>query len=478
MPHDYEGGITMYEQQQIPANYEAEQAVVGALIIGGNVDELTTEVNLTPDDFYFSDCKLVYKCILYLNDKNDKIDIVTVDSTLKTAKEYKGIEFLKGAISNNPTKHNLIYYGKIVKEYAKRRWYIDMSNKILAMAGNTTLPIEKISDKVEYMLATESDSVKVNSADSLMMKMFDDIVKAVENKGRIPGQATGFDNIDLKMGGMDGLVIIGARPGMGKTAFALNIAEHIVYNESKAVVFFSLEMDKDQLMLRLASTMTHIKYSALRYGEVEDDDWDKLTDLIDKSEKTEKLEICDTGEMTVRKIRSVCRRFKKKYGSLGAVIIDYIQLIKVPEIKNYTKAQAVGEVSRALKILTKELGCPIIALSQLNRANEQRSNKRPTLADLRDSGAIEQDADSVMLIHNEDAYRKDKSQPPTGKVEILLPKSRFSQTGTMFLKFQPEYMKFSDWNVKKDPFKRSKNSAAVWDKPDSETEENSDEKVS
>lgn len=151
-------------EQQILASYEAEQAVVGALIIGGNVDELTTEVNLTPNDFYFSDCKLVYKCILYLNDKNDKIDIVTVDSTLKTAKEYKGIEFLKNAISNNPTKHNLIYYGKIVKEYAKRRWYIDMSNKILTMAGNTTLPIEKISDKVEYMLATESDSVKVKSA--------------------------------------------------------------------------------------------------------------------------------------------------------------------------------------------------------------------------------------------------------------------------------------------------------------------------
>ena len=136
------------------------------------------------------------------------------------------------------------------------------------------------------------------------------------------------------------------------------------------------------------------------------------------------------------------------------------------------KAQAVGDVSRELKILTKELGCPIIALSQLNRANEQRSDKRPTLADLRDSGAIEQDADSVMFIHNEDAYRKDKSQPPTGKVEILLPKSRFSQTGTMFLKFQPEYMKFSNWNVKKDPFNRSKNSAAVWDKPDENDKEN------
>ena len=163
---------------------------------------------------------------------------------------------------------------------------------------------------------------------------------------------------------------------------------------------------------------------------------------------------------------------------MGVVIIDYLQLIEMPNNKNCTKAQAVGEVSRELKILTKELGCPIIALSQLNRASEQRSDKRPTLADLRDSGAIEQDADSVMFIHNEDAYRKDKSQPPTGKVEILLPKSRFSQTGTMFLKFQPEYMKFSNWNVKKDPFKRSKNSTAVWDKPDSETEENSDEKVS
>ena len=465
-------------EQQILASYEAEQAVVGSLIIGGNVDELTTEVNLTPNDFYFSDCKLVYKCILYLNDKNDKIDIVTVDSTLKTAKEYNGIEFLKNAISNNPTKHNLIYYGKIVKEYAKRRWYIDMSNEILAMAGNTTLPIEKISDKVEYMLATESDSINVNTADDLMMKTYDTIVRASENKDSIPGQATGFKNIDLKMGGMDGLVVIGARPGMGKTAFALNIAEHIAFNESKPVVFFSLEMDEQQLMLRVLSSMTYIKYSALRYGEVTNDDWDKIARFMNKSDKTEKLIICDRAKMTVRKIRSVCRRLKKKHGALGAVVVDYLQLIEMPQNKNYTKAQAVGDVSRALKILTKELGCPILALSQLNRANEQRSRKRPTLADLRDSGAIEQDADSVMLIHNEDAYRKDKSQPPTGKVEILLPKSRFSQTGTMFLKFQPEYMKFSDWNVKKDLFKRSKNSAAVWDKPDSETEENSDEKVS
>lgn len=462
----------MYEQQQIPANYEAEQAVVGALIIGGNVDELTTEVNLTPNDFYFSDCKLVYKCILYLNDKNDKIDIVTVDSTLKTAKEYKGIEFLKNAISNNPTKHNLIYYGKIVKEYAKRRWYIDMSNEILAMAGNTTLPIEKISDQVEYMLATESDSINVNTADDLIMQTYDTIAKASENKGSIPGQATGFDNIDLKMGGIDGLAVLGARPGMGKTAFALNVAEHIVYNELKPVVFFSLEMGAQQLMLRLVSSMTRIKYSALRYGELEDDDWTKLASFMNQSEKTKKLLICDEPKMTVRKIRSVCRRLKKQYGSLGAVIVDYLQLIEMPNNKNCTKAQAVGDVSRELKILTKELGCPIIALSQLNRANEQRSDKRPTLADLRDSGAIEQDADSVMFIHNEDAYRKDKSQPPTGKVEILLPKSRFSQTGTMFLKFQPEYMKFSNWNVKKDPFNRSKNSAAVWDKPDENDKEN------
>ena len=238
------------------------------------------------------------------------------------------------------------------------------------------------------------------------------------------------------------------------------------------VVFFSLEMGAQQLMLRLVSSMTRIKYSALRYGELEDDDWTKLASFMNQSEKTKKLLICDEPKMTVRKIRSVCRRLKKQYGSLGAVIVDYLQLIEMPNNKNCTKAQAVGDVSRELKILTKELGCPIIALSQLNRANEQRSDKRPTLADLRDSGAIEQDADSVMFIHNEDAYRKDKSQPPTGKVEILLPKSRFSQTGTMFLKFQPEYMKFSNWNVKKDPFNRSKNSAAVWDKPDENDKEN------
>ena len=279
-----------------------------------------------------------------------------------------------------------------------------MSNEILAMAGNTTLPIEKISDKVEYMLATESDSINVNTADDLMMKTYDTIVRASENKDSIPGQATGFKNIDLKMGGMDGLVVIGARPGMGKTAFALNIAEHIAFNESKPVVFFSLEMDEQQLMLRVLSSMTYIKYSALRYGEVTNDDWDKIARFMNKSDKTEKLIICDRAKMTVRKIRSVCRRLKKKHGALGAVVVDYLQLIEMPQNKNYTKAQAVGDVSRALKILTKELGCPILALSQLNRANEQRSSKRPTLADLRDSGAIEQDADSVMLIHNEDAY--------------------------------------------------------------------------
>ena len=330
----------------------------------------------------------------------------------------------------------------------------------------------EISDKVEYMLATESDSINVNTADDLIMQTYDTIAKASENKGSIPGQATGFDNIDLKMGGIDGLAVLGARPGMGKTAFALNVAEHIVYNELKPVVFFSLEMGAQQLMLRLVSSMTRIKYSALRYGELEDDDWTKLASFMNQSEKTKKLLICDEPKMTVRKIRSVCRRLKKQYGSLGAVIVDYLQLIEMPNNKNCTKAQAVGDVSRELKILTKELGCPIIALSQLNRANEQRSDKRPTLADLRDSGAIEQDADSVMFIHNEDAYRKDKSQPPTGKVEILLPKSRFSQTGTMFLKFQPEYMKFSNWNVKKDPFNRSKNSAAVWDKPDENDKEN------
>lgn len=477
MPHDYEGGVKMYEQQ-VPANYEAELAVIGAIICGGNVDELTTEVNLAPDDFYFNDCKLVYKCILYLNDRNEKIDIVTLDAKLKTAKEYSGINFLKSAIRNNPTTQNLIYYGKIVKEYAKRRWYIKMSNEILTMASNSTLSIDKVSEAVEYMLATESNEIKVDTTDSLMMQTYDIIAKASEKKDSIPGQATGFDNIDLKMGGMDGLIIIGARPGMGKTAFALNIAEHVAYDELKPVVFFSLEMGKEQLMIRLLSSMTNIKYSSLRYGELDTDEWSKIANFMGQTEKTKNLIICDTAKMTVRKIRSVCRRLKKHYGSLGAVVVDYLQLIEMPQNKNYTKAQAVGDVSRALKILTRELGCPIIALSQLNRANEQRSSKRPTLADLRDSGAIEQDADSVMLIHNEDAYRKDKSQPPTGKAEILLLKSRFSQTGTMTLKFQPEYMKFSDWNVKKDPFRRSKNSAAIWDKPDSEAEENSDEKVS
>lgn len=454
----------MLDGVELPVNPNAEKAVVGALISGANIDVIFSEVNLQKNDFYFSEYKTMFEAIAKLYNQNKPIDFVTVHSLLREGECDITIDTLKQTVLAVPTTKNAVHYAKIVKEFSLRRQYMALANELCEMSADRSVQMSVINQRVEEILNTEDDKIVFEGSDEFMLSTFSQIAKAVESKGKIPGQATGFKAIDLKMGGLEGLVVIGARPGMGKTALAQSIAEYVAYTEKKTVLFLSLEMTKNELMMRIFASQAGVKHSAMRFGEMSDADYEKITKLMNRTENNKNLRISDNGDVTIEAVRSACRSYKRKNGNLGVVIIDYLQLMQMPESKGMTKAQQVGKISRALKVLSKELNCPIIALSQLNRANESRNDKSPTMADLRDSGAIEQDADSVLLLHRPEVYGESKK----GVAEVNIAKSRHSATGKVLLKFMPEYMRFEDWVVKKDVFARGKNSAAVWDKPEDE----------
>ena len=428
----------------MPHSEEAEQSVIGSMIMDGEAIVTAMEI-LVPGDFYGRQYGILFEAVTELFADAKPVDLVTLRDKLKekdVPQELYSIEFLADLVRVVPTSANVRYYAQIVKDKSVLRNLIKVTEGI---SNECYLDKEKLDDilagaekNVFDIVQRRGSSDFVNIRD-IVIQSLDNIEAASRNKGAVTGIATGFYDLDYKTAGLQpsDLVLLAARPSMGKTAFVLNIAEHIAVKNKITTAIFSLEMSKTQLVNRILSMNSRVDAQVLRTGNLEDSDWANLMEsarIIGESG----LIIDDTPGISITELRSKCRKFKLEQ-NLGLVIIDYLQLMSASG-RSESRQQEISEISRSLKALAREINCPVVALSQLSRAVEKRDDKRPMLSDLRESGAIEQDADVVMFIYRDEYYNKES--PEAGITEIIIAKQRNGPTGTVKLGWQAEYTKF------------------------------------
>lgn len=428
----------------MPHSEEAEQSVIGSMIMDGEAIVTAMEI-LVPGDFYGRQYGILFEAVTELFADAKPVDLVTLRDKLKekdVPQELYSIEFLADLVRVVPTSANVRYYAQIVKDKSVLRNLIKVTEGI---SNECYLDKEKLDDilagaekNVFDIVQRRGSSDFVNIRD-IVIQSLDNIEAASRNKGAVTGIATGFYDLDYKTAGLQpsDLILLAARPSMGKTAFVLNIAEHIAVKNKITTAIFSLEMSKTQLVNRILSMNSRVDAQVLRTGNLEDSDWANLMEsarIIGESG----LIIDDTPGISITELRSKCRKFKLEQ-NLGLVIIDYLQLMSASG-RSESRQQEISEISRSLKALAREINCPVVALSQLSRAVEKRDDKRPMLSDLRESGAIEQDADVVMFIYRDEYYNKES--PEAGITEIIIAKQRNGPTGTVKLGWQAEYTKF------------------------------------
>ncbi len=435
----------------LPHSMEAEQSVIGAMIMDREAIVVASEI-VTSEDFYSKQCGTLFEAMVELNDEGKPVDLVTLQDRLKekdVPPEVNSLEFIRDLITAVPTSANIKYYADIVAEKAVLRRLIKLNEEIANTCYVGRESLESILEDTEkrvFNLIQRRNTGEYVPIRQIVMNAMDQIERASKNKGNVTGIATGFIDLDYRTAGMQpsDLVLIAARPSMGKTAFVLNIAQHVAFKLNQTVAIFSLEMSKEQLVNRLFSLESKVDVQKLRTGNLSDNDWEKLIEtagIIGKSN----LIIDDTPGITISEMRSKCRKYKLD-SDLKMIIIDYLQLMSGSGGgRNDSRQQEISDISRSLKALARELGVPVLALSQLSRAVEQRPDHRPMLSDLRESGAIEQDADVVMFIYRDDYYNKDTEKK--GIAEIIVAKQRNGPIGTIELVWLPEYTKFA--NMKK-----------------------------
>ncbi len=431
----------------LPHSIEAEQSVIGSMIMDREAITVASEI-ITGDDFYGKQYGVLFDAMVELNDEGKPVDLVTLQDRLKekdVPAEVSSLEFIRDLITAVPTSANIKYYANIVAEKATLRKLIrlneDIANTCYAGKENLEVILEDTEKRV-FELVQRRNTGEFVPIRQVVMNAMDKIEKASRNKGNVTGIATGFIDLDYRTAGMQpsDLVLIAARPSMGKTAFVLNIAQYVAFRSNQTVAIFSLEMSKEQLVNRMFSLESRVDAQHLRTGNLSDAEWEKLIEsagVIGKSN----LIIDDTPGISISELRSKCRKFKLEH-NLQMIIIDYLQLMSGSGKGNDSRQQEVSDISRSLKALARELSVPVIALSQLSRAVEQRPDHRPMLSDLRESGAIEQDADMVMFIYRDDYYNKDTEKK--GIAEIIIAKQRNGPIGTVELVWLPEYTKFAN----------------------------------
>ena len=431
--------------KELPHNEEAEKNIIGILMQTDKIGDVAADGQLSADDFYSVRLKTLYEIMLSMYEEGAAIDFVTLFNRIKGNDVFDGKEvlYLKAINSAVVTTHNLQQYIGIVHDCAVRRRYILQAEKLQSCAYDTALPITELENKLNTMFDSTPEETGISNVGSLMTDVFSRLVESNGKKGEIPGHKTGFKTFDAFTGGLlDGnMIVVAARPGMGKSVLSNNIAEFTAFHEDKPAVIFSLEMSKEEVINRIISSQTHVDYSHIQFHSLTGDDFGKVGELGNKISGKD-LYINDDSYISISKIRSYARRIKKKHGEIGVIIIDYLQLLIAEDNRRYgNRNDEISGISRKIKLLSKELKCPIVVLSQLNRAAEQRQEKRPQLSDLRDSGAIEQDADMVVFIHRESYYTKEED----GKAEIIVAKNRHGKTGIVKLSWQPQIMKFMEW---------------------------------
>ena len=430
----------------MPNSVEAEQSVIGAMLMDREAIVTATEI-LHPEDFYYHQYGVMFEAMAELHNEGRPVDLVTLQDRLKeknVSPEVYSLEMVRELLNAVPTSANAKSYAHIVRDKAVLRRLIQTNEEIIneCYAGNQGVDeILQETEKKVFNLLKDSNTGEFVSIRQVALNVLSRIEAAAKNKSAVTGVPSGFVDLDYMTSGFQpsDMILIAARPSMGKTAFVLNIAQHVGFKKGKSVAIFSLEMSKEQLVNRLFAQESRVNAQNLRNGSLTDEDWDKLIEsagVIGNS----KLIIDDTPSISISELRSKCRKFKLEQG-LDMIIIDYLQLMTGSKKNQDNRQQEVAEISRSLKGLARELNVPVIALSQLSRAVESRTDKRPMLSDLRESGSIEQDADVVMFIYRDEYYNKDTTDK--GITEIIIAKQRNGPVGTVNLVWLAEYMKYT-----------------------------------
>jgi replicative DNA helicase len=429
----------------LPNSLEAEQCVIGSMIMDREAIMTAAEM-LNTDDFYHRQYGIIFESMVELFNEGRPVDLVTLQDRLREKNvppEISSLEFVRDLVTAVPTSANIRSYAKIVQEKALLRRLIKVTESIAnnCYAGNEN--VETIMEETEkeiFDLLQNRKGGDFVPIKQVVLNVLDRIEMASKSSGTVTGIATGFTDLDYKTSGLQpsDLVLIAARPSMGKTAFTLNIADYVAFHSNECVAIFSLEMSKEQLVNRMLAMESRVDSQSIRSGNLADTDWEKLIEgagVIGKS----KLIIDDTPSISISELRSKCRKYKLEH-DLKLIMIDYLQLMSGSGRATDSRQQEISDISRALKALARELNVPVIALSQLSRAVEKRDDKRPMLSDLRESGAIEQDADVVMFLYRDDYYNKDTELKNVA--EVIIAKQRNGPTGTVNLLWLPEYTQF------------------------------------
>ena len=431
-----------------PHSIEAEQAVLGAMLMNKDAVMVASEI-ITGEDFYQTAYGIIFDSVVDLFKAGKPADLITLQEKLKEKNvppEISSMEFVKDLLEGTQTSANVKYYAEIVRDKSILRRLIRINEDIANTCYLENQPLEEILEKTQkqvFELVEHGNSEEYVPIRQVVLNALDVIERASKTKGNVTGIPTGFIDLDYKLSGLQrsDLVLIAARPSMGKTAFVLNIAQHVAFRQNLAVAIFSLEMSKEQLVNRLFSLESHVDAQILRTGNLSDTDWEKLIEGAGTIGNSRMI-IDDTSGISISEMRSKCRKYKLEIG-LDLIIIDYLQLMSGSGgRKNESRQQEISEISRSLKGLARELNVPVIALSQLSRAVEQRTDKRPMLSDLRESGAIEQDADVCMFIYRDDYYNPDTEYKNIA--EIIFAKQRNGPIGTVRLAWMPQYTRFGN----------------------------------
>jgi replicative DNA helicase len=436
-----------------PHSIEAEQSVLGGLLLDNHAWERVADI-LAESNFYRDDHRRIYHHIGKLIEKNRPADMVTVFESIEQSEDKDktgGLAYLGALAQNTPSAHNIRRYAEIVRERAIQRKLIEVGTGIADSALNPMgREVAKLLDEAESRVFEIAEAgarghqglIEIQPILAQVMERIDMLYHR-DNPSDITGLATGFNDLDQKTSGLQqgDLIIVAGRPSMGKTAFALNIAEHVAVNDRLPVAVFSMEMGGSQLAMRMLGSVGRLDQMKLRTGRLTDEDWSRLTDAVGKVHDAP-IHIDETPALNCLELRARARRMHRQYDGLGLVIVDYLQLMSSTSTGE-NRATEISEISRSLKALAKELHVPVVALSQLNRGLEQRPNKRPVMSDLRESGAIEQDADVILFIYRDEVYNPESADK--GKAEIIIGKQRNGPIGTLNLTFIGEYTRFENY---------------------------------
>ncbi len=432
-----------------PQNLEAEQSVLGGILIENYSINKVMEV-LKPDDFYREAHRKIYKALIDLSEKDEPADLITLTNELRNNDHLDavgGASYVASLIDSVPTAANIEYYAKIVKEKSILRKLIQTSTEIITQSYEDRGDVEVFLDEAERAIFEISEN-RVRPSfypiRDIVKESFKILERLYEKKELVTGIPSGFKDLDRMTAGFQpsDLIIVAGRPSMGKTAFCLNLAQYAAIQKKVPIAIFSLEMSKEQLGIRMLCSEAHVEGTKLRSGFLSESDWPRLTiaagNLSDAS-----IYIDDTAALTILELRAKARRLKIEHGGLGMVIVDYLQLMK-GRTRAESRQQEISEISRSLKALAKELNIPVIAVSQLSRKTEERTGNRPQLSDLRESGAIEQDADLILFIYRDEVYNRSEDNPNKGKAEIIIGKQRNGPTGKVDLAFLDKFTTFKE----------------------------------